>query len=76
MAWLGECAGVGSFIIVSIPFFNLVCGSCWIFIVIADDITSDVAGFNDTVEILDDSDRTESVKRIRDIIQNYSDAKE
>lgn len=77
VALIGQCAAAGSMITVSFPFLNMIFGSCWIFIVIAGDITNDVAAFNDTVEILSStSDRAESLERIRDIIQNCSDAKQ
>lgn len=65
-------SGVGS--------FNIFFGSCWLFIVIAKDLTNDLAGFNNinsSVETQTDSnDHLKLMKRFYEIIQQYSDAKQ
>lgn len=80
MAWIGVCAGLAAVIKISIAFFGIIFGSCWLFVVIAKDITNDVAAFNNTVETLKiehiDRNRAELLKSFCDIMQNYLDAKQ
>lgn len=76
MAWVGQCAGVGTIITIPITFFNTVFGSKWLFMVIAEDITNDLAAFNsDTVKKLNESNRAGSMTRFCAIIQLYTNAK-
>lgn len=76
MAWIGQCAGVGTIITIPITFFNTVFGSKWLFMVIAEDITSDLTAFNNDVDKMHtNSHRTESMERFHAIIQLYTDAK-
>lgn len=77
MAWLGQCAGFTSIVLSALPFFGFIFGSSWLFIVIVQDITKDVATFNSAVDALNvNSDCAELTGRLFDIIQSYSDAKQ
>lgn len=77
MAWFGQCTGNGGIIANGIVFFNIVFGSSLLFNVIAEDITKDLAAFNDsTNEPMEDEDRAELTERFCNIIQHYSDAKQ
>lgn len=76
MAWLAQCGGTVITVIVAVAFLNFVFGSCWLFIVIADDITNDVGRFNDIIAIRDTDDRMELMERFRDIVEHYADAKQ
>lgn len=60
----------------SAPFYNIVLGSCWLFIVIVEDITNDMAAFNHTVNAPTDCDRSELMGRFYDIMQSYSEVKQ
>lgn len=76
VAWIGQCAGVGTIITIPITFFNTVFGSKWLFMVIAEDITSDLTAFNNDVDKMQTiSHRAESIQRFCTIIQLYTDAK-
>lgn len=76
VAWIGQCAGIGAIVLIVIAFFGIVFGSSWLFIVIADDIKNDVAAFNDIVETQKHCDRAMLVKRFRDILKHYLNAKQ
>lgn len=77
VAWLAQLAGIACIFIVAITFFGIIFGSSWLFIVIAKDISNDMAAFNQTVEKpLKGNDRKDAIKRFSDIVQKYSDAKE
>lgn len=80
MKWLAECIGSSALTVTAIPSFNIAVGSCWLFMVIADDITNDMVEFNNAVKLLKVkckfSDRVELMERFRENIQNYSDAKQ
>lgn len=77
MVWLAQCAGVSAVLIISLAVFNIIFGSIWLFIVIAEDLTSDMTAFkNSIVKIDKNHDLDELMGRFRDIIQNYTDAKQ
>lgn len=52
VAWFGEYAGFVAVLMTATPCFNVILGSSWLFIVVAYDITNDVAAFNRSVKIL------------------------
>lgn len=69
--------GVAALIKTTIPFYSMVFGSSWLFIVIADDIADDIAAFNNTISNSKDSDRDDETKKtFGDFIQSYADAKQ
>lgn len=77
VAWFTQCAGCIVGVNIDIQFLNLVFGSCWLFIFIAEDITQDVIEFNLFVaEATSNEDRTECTKRFRGMVQVYTDAKQ
>lgn len=78
MVWLAQCAGVSAVLIISTAIFNIIFGSIWLFIVIAEDLTNDMAAFNNNIVkiIQKNHDRDELMGRFREIIQNYTDAKQ
>lgn len=79
MAWSGEFAGFEAGVIIAVPCFNIIFGSSWLFIIIAGDITNDVAAFNNSVKILVKAklnERVQLMKRFCDITRNYSDTKQ
>lgn len=49
-------------------------GTNYLFIIMTEDITTDLTKFNRAVKTAED--RLELIKRFRAIIQNYSDAKQ
>lgn len=69
-AGLSICAGV--------IVFGLMFASSWIFVIIADDITQELATFNDDVKkpIKKLKDLVEIKQQFCDVIQIYADAKE
>lgn len=75
MAWLGQCAGTLPIMISTTVFFNIIFGSCLLFIVIAEDIANDVAAFNNTIQTLKnrDGDRAKVMGHFCDIVQQYAD---
>lgn len=73
VAWLAQFAGSISITITAIAFFNIVLGSCWLFIVFSKDITNDVAAFN--VKISKADDQAKLMEQFCNLIQIYSDAK-
>lgn len=77
VAWQAQFFGMLCCMAIAISGFNIIFGSSWLFIVIAEDITNDVAKFNaNTIKITKNCDRAELMERFCYIIQNYSDAKE
>lgn len=70
--WVGTTAVARIFI----QFSNLFIGSCWLFIVIAEDITQEVAAFNILVKTSSDENRAEITKCFCDTVRIYSDAKQ
>lgn len=75
MAWLAQFAGLACIFIVAMTFHGMIFGSSWLFIVIAKDISNDMAAFNQTVETPNDND-VQLQKRFCDIVQLYSNAKQ
>lgn len=76
VAWLVQFAGTTAILTISVPFFNIVFGSCLLFIVMAEDITNDMAAFAIIAKIRRASDRTKLMKRFCDIMETYSLANE
>lgn len=76
MAWIGQCVGIGAVVLTVIAFFGIGFGSSWLFIVIADDIITDVTVFNDIVETQKGCGRVLLLKRFRDILKHYLNAKQ
>lgn len=76
VAWLGQCAGLASDEISATLFFGIVLGSNLLFIVIAEDITNEVAEFNNIVESHKKKDRGKLLKRFCGIIQLHTDGKQ
>lgn len=75
MAYLVQCLGNIALATVHIQFLNLVLGSFWLFVVIAEDIANDLAEFNLIVRICD-RNRTELMKRFCGIVKIYADAQQ
>lgn len=75
MAWFAQCAGAltGGSIYTQFP--NLVFGTCWLFIFIAEDITMEVDAFNVDVKRSLGRNRAKLTKRFCDMVQLYWDAK-
>lgn len=71
------CQYIGSACIMTgyIQFFSLLFGSFWLFIVIADDMTNELATLNNIVKTTN-GNRMELMKRFCHIIQTYADAQE
>lgn len=76
MAWFAQCAGAltGGSIYTQFP--NLVFGTCWLFIFIAEDITMEVDAFNVDVKRSLGRNRAKLTKRFCDMVQLYWDAKQ
>lgn len=75
VAFLGQATSAIAGGSVYIQFINIVFGSFLLFVFIAEDITADVAAFNNDVRTLNE-DRTELKKNFCDLVHIYSDAKE
>lgn len=74
---MGQGAGTIAVASIDIQFLNLVFGSCWLFIFMADDITQDVVAFNiATMTTTSHENRTDLTKRFCDMVHIYSDAKQ
>lgn len=81
MAYFCESVGVFALGLVGAPFLSYLCGSCWLFIFIADDIRASLVTFGTDV-ILDEN--ATNTKRRSDALMNkfcaavqtYTDAKE
>lgn len=76
VAWIGHFTGGAAVLLIAIQCFGIVFGSCWIFIVIANDITNDMATVNKIVKIHEDIDSADLMKRFCNLIQEYSGAKQ
>lgn len=77
VVWIAQCAGIASIVVISVGFYGFVLGSCWLFIVIAKDITKDVTAFNNAVRTLKNNrDHAKLMETLRDIIQIYSNVKQ
>lgn len=77
VAFVAQLAGALLAAIIYIQFTNLIFGSCWLFIFIAEDITEDVAAFNiASVARKPNGNRAKLTKRFCDLVQTYSDAKQ
>lgn len=80
VAWLGQFAGSVACLITVVLCFDIVFGSSWLFIVIAEDITNDVTAFNSIVKLLKHkakiSNRTRLMRQLIDVIRVYTDAKQ
>lgn len=65
--------------LVVIPFFTYLLGTCWLFYFIADDVTNDLIAFNETVTTIAETpngrERAELMKTFSSTIQIYTDAK-
>lgn len=75
MAALLQCAGCVCVLALLMQFFNLLIGSCWLFVCIARDITKDWAKFNAAVRSTGGND-AKLTKRFCRLVQVYSDAKQ
>lgn len=77
VAWISEAAGTSSLFFAFPPVLSLIFASCWLFVTIADDdLTQELAIFNNDVKKSDGNDHAELMRRFCGIIQSYSDAKE
>lgn len=74
VAWLAQCAGITPVASIFGQFFNLLIGSCWLLISIAEDITQDVIAFNIAAKTTTNQHRTELRKRFCRMVQIHSDA--
>lgn len=75
-AWIAQCMAVFG-VMNTVPIFNMIFGSSWLFYVMTGDIINDVAAFNATLKIEKfDGDRAELIGRFLKIIRYYSDAKQ
>lgn len=60
-----------------LQFLSFAFGSCWLFIFIAKDITTDLTAFNTAVAAkTSDGNSAELTKRFCDVVQIYTDAKQ
>ena len=75
-AWLTQCVGIAATVTACISFFNCVFASCWLFMVIIEDITNDMAAFNNSIETLNDGHRADLMDHFCKIIQLYTNAKQ
>lgn len=75
LAWLAQCATAPTLGSIYIQFPNLLIGSCWLFIFIAEDVTQDVTAFNVIVKATTaNKNRVELTKRFSAMVQIYLDA--
>lgn len=74
MAFFIQFADASSASSAYVQFLNLIFGSCWLFMFIAEDITKDVTSFNIATRQPDEN-RVELMKSFCDIVQIYTDAK-
>lgn len=74
VAFLAQCEGCIALATVYLHFVNLIFGSCWLFIIMAKDITKDIAAFNVAAKATN-GNRMEISKRFCDMIQIHSDVK-
>lgn len=76
VAWVGQCLGIAG-LMTSIPFFNIIFGSSWLFYVMTEDIINEVAAFNKTLKIANvDGDRVAVIEHFHNVIQCYADVKQ
>lgn len=76
---MAQCAAGVSVGVAIGQFSNLVLGSCWLFIVSAEDITQDVIKFNKVTKASRaklNEIHAELTKRFGNLVQAYSDAKQ
>lgn len=72
-----QCAGIMSSATVHLQFICVMFGSCWLFIVFAEDIITDVAAFNAAIATETSAGkRAKLTKRFCALLQTYSDVKE
>lgn len=75
-AWLAQCAAAAPVGSIYTQFQNIFFGSVWLFIVIATDITQDVAAFNFNVATKSNKNRKELTKQFCYVLQLCLDAKQ
>lgn len=76
MAWLVQSAMCATAGLTDIVFFNLIFGSCWLFIHMSEDTTMDLAAFNTDITSNRKKIRPQTMKSFCDIVQLYTDAKQ
>lgn len=77
VVWISQCAGIVAAGTTATLFFDMIFGSCWLFIVIAQDITDDVIAFNKTVNAIENTERiAKLMEEFSDLITYYLDAKQ
>lgn len=76
VAWRAQIVGFFALVVSASPFFHIFFGSCWLLNVIVQDLTNDMAAFNNTDEIQNDNNRVKLMKVFCKIIQDYSEAKQ
>lgn len=74
MGWLIELQGLTMMASTGTVFLNLVLGSCWLFMLMAEDITNDSANFNR--DLNGNENRADWMKNMRNLVQLHSDAKQ
>lgn len=76
VASLAQFVGTLTVESIYIQFLNIVFGSCWLFIFVAEDIIQDVDAFNTSIKAISNESHTELTKRFCDLLRIYSDAKQ
>lgn len=74
MAFIGQCFGTIFVMVVYMQIINIVYESCWLFIIIAQDIAEDLVEFNKNVQTPSEN-REKMTKRFRELVEIFSDAK-
>lgn len=75
VAFMAQCAAAIFIVFIYMQFLNLLFGSCWFFIFVAEDITRDVSAFNKYTRTKSTEERAKLTKRFFDITEIHSDAK-
>lgn len=77
VAWFWQSTASCSIHVALVPVLTLIAASSWFFATIADEMTQELAAFNNDVKASKGKDDDAEIeRRFCDIIQLYSDAKE
>lgn len=74
VAWFFQSAGIAAAATTTIVFYNFTFGSCWLFMVMAEEMTKELSALNTGVQA--NGNRAEWMACLCDLIQLHSDAKE
>lgn len=76
VGWFSQTAACTAIIVADIPYFTLIFASSWLFVTIADDLTQELAAWNNDIRASDGLvDHDGLVHHFCDMVRCYTEAK-